>query len=247
MRSLSIGNSFSEDACAYLHQTAASAGTDLECVNLYIGGCSLALHAENLRENKPDYLLEVNGKSTERHISIPDALGMGEYDFITLQQASHFSGKPETYFPYIRELYEACRKVQPGAEILIHETWAYEHTSTHGAFPDYGCDQRVMYESLKSAYADAARVLGVRQIPVGDVVQFFREGVPGFDALHGEEALTRDGFHLSIPTGRFIAALVWFEVFTGSDARSVRFLPDGMDEEKRDFVSREVHRALGAL
>ena len=50
MRSLSIGNSFSQDAYGYLHQIAASLGIEWECVNLYIGGCSLQYHAENLRE-----------------------------------------------------------------------------------------------------------------------------------------------------------------------------------------------------
>ena len=66
MRSLSIGNSFSQDACAYLHKAAASAQTDWECVNLYIGGCSLEYHAENLRENRQNYALEINGEDTGR-------------------------------------------------------------------------------------------------------------------------------------------------------------------------------------
>ncbi|MBQ3859541.1 MAG: DUF4886 domain-containing protein, partial [Clostridia bacterium] len=82
MRTLSIGNSFSQDACAYLHKAAASAGVELETVNLYIGGCSLEYHAENLREKRENYALEINGDYTGRQISIPDALAMGEYDFI---------------------------------------------------------------------------------------------------------------------------------------------------------------------
>ena len=80
MRTLSIGNSFSQDACAYLHQAAGSAGLDLECVNLYIGGCSLAYHAENLRENRENYALEINGTPTGRQISIPEALALNLAD-----------------------------------------------------------------------------------------------------------------------------------------------------------------------
>ena len=39
MRVLAIGNSFSQDATTYLHQTAAAQGVALDVLNLYIGGC----------------------------------------------------------------------------------------------------------------------------------------------------------------------------------------------------------------
>ena len=44
MKLLSIGNSFSVDAQAYLHQVAKAEGETLECHNLFIGGCSLERH-----------------------------------------------------------------------------------------------------------------------------------------------------------------------------------------------------------
>ncbi len=245
MRTLSIGNSFSEDACGYLHQAAASAGIEWECVNLYIGGCSLEYHAENLREGRRNYGLEINGENTGRQVSIPEALSeMGRFDFITLQQASHFSGMKETYFPFIRVLYDACRAAQPDAEIVIHETWAYETDSTHGAFPNYGSDQRRMYECLRDAYREAADTLGARLIPVGDTVQYLRENVPEFDYPNGGKALTRDGFHLAIPDGRYLAALVWIETLAKADARAVSYLPEGMMEERRALLAEQVHAFL---
>ena len=244
MRTLSIGNSFSQDACAYLHDFAALAGEELETVNLYIGGCSLALHAANLASGAENYDLEINGRGTGRKISIPEALAMGTYDAVTLQQASHFSGKRETYYPWIGELAGACRKAQPGARLMIHETWAYEVDSTHGAFPDYGCDQRFMYDLLRAAYREAADLIGAEIIPVGDTVQHFRENVPGFDYPAGGESLCRDGFHLSIPTGRALASMVWLETVAGIDARRTSFVPEGMTEEKRRAVAEAVHRYL---
>ena len=247
MRTLSIGNSFSQDACAYLHRAAASAGVEWETVNLYIGGCSLEYHAENLREKRENYGLEINGEYAGRQISIPEALATGTYDFITLQQASHFSGKRETYYPFIGELAEACRAAQPDAKIMVHETWSYEVDSTHGAFPDYGCDRRRMYELLKAAYAEAAESIGAGLIPVGDTVQFFRENVPGFDYPNGGESLCRDGFHLSIPTGRYLASLVWLETLAGVDARKSVFLPEGMEEEGRVLLTERVHEYLNGI
>ena len=244
MKTLSIGNSFSQDACYYLHQTAASAGTDWECVNLYFGGCSLEQHAVNLKENRRDYALEINGADTGLKVSISEALARDEYDFITLQQASHFSGKTETYFPFMRELYDACQAAQPNAEIVIHETWAYESDSTHAAFSDYGRDQKRMYERLRKAYAYAAEKLGARIIPVGDTLQYRRENVSEFNRDKGGSPLTRDGFHLAIPEGRYLAALVWAETLAGADARDARYLPEGMTEESRALLAEHVHKFL---
>lgn len=247
MRTLSIGNSFSQDACAYLHSAAESAGLCWETVNLYIGGCSLEYHAENLRENRENYALEINGAYAGRQISISAALSDGKYDFITLQQASHFSGRRETYYPHIQTLAEACRAAQPDAKIMVHETWAYEWDSTHGAFPDYGRDQKKMYDLLSAAYAEAADAIGAGLIPVGDTVQYFREHVPGFDYPNGGESLCRDGFHLSIPTGRYLASLVWLETLAEVDARKSVFLPEGMEEDKRAFLTEQVHRYLNEI
>ena len=46
---LAIGNSFSQDATAYLHMAAEAAGVETLVVNLYIGGCSLKTHWENMQ------------------------------------------------------------------------------------------------------------------------------------------------------------------------------------------------------
>jgi len=51
IRILAIGNSFSVDALHYFKQTADAAGIETECVNLYIGGCSLERHAENIQND----------------------------------------------------------------------------------------------------------------------------------------------------------------------------------------------------
>ena len=46
---LAIGNSFSQDATHYLHQIAAADQVDMKVVNLYIGGCSLERHWNNIQ------------------------------------------------------------------------------------------------------------------------------------------------------------------------------------------------------
>ena len=83
---LAIGNSFSEDATKYLHQTAKAAGVDTKVVNLYIGGCPLERHWKNMETGEAAYQYQKNGVLTERHISIEEALQEEEWDFIITQQ-----------------------------------------------------------------------------------------------------------------------------------------------------------------
>ena len=51
MKILAIGNSFSQDATRYLHQIAKADNYDLTVVNLYIGGCSMETHWNNIEKN----------------------------------------------------------------------------------------------------------------------------------------------------------------------------------------------------
>ena len=61
MKVLAIGNSFSMDAMRYLHQIGLAEGEEIFCANLYIGGCSLQRHAENIRTLESAYAYQANG------------------------------------------------------------------------------------------------------------------------------------------------------------------------------------------
>ena len=174
-RSLSIGNSFSQDALMFCHDIAAADGIEWETVNLVVGGCELHRHWQYWTENDPHYTLEINGKWGRDDVTIKEMLEDGTYDIVTTQQASHFSGRPETYFPFVVDLCKVIREYQPDAKLYLQETWAYEWDSTHGAFPHYNNDQREMYNRLKIAYAAAAIAVNAAIIPTGDVIQYFRE------------------------------------------------------------------------
>ena len=140
MEILSIGNSFSQDAQRFLHSIAAADGTELNCANLYVGGCSLEQHAAFLESGEPVYDWEWDGAPTGQKISLQAAVESRPWDIITLQQASHLSGVPDSYFPYLEQLTAYLRQVQPQAALYLHETWAYEPDSTHPAFVRYGSD-----------------------------------------------------------------------------------------------------------
>lgn len=228
MKVLSIGNSFSTDATAYLHRAAVSAGVDLDTYNLYIGGCSLERHWDNVVREAKEYLLEINGESTERMVSIQDMMA-DHYDVITLQQASHFSTRYETYQPYLNQLTVWLKEHADFGELALHQTWAYEQGSRRLTEEMGYEDQWEMFRDLKEAYEKAAGECGISVvIPCGQMFQYFL--ADGFGKIH------RDTFHALIPLGRYVLSLVWLAVLTGTSPKRVTFCPEGMHETLAECV-----------
>ncbi len=126
MKVLSIGNSFSQDAHNKLYTLGVANGVEIETVNLYIGGCKLETHWANTQSNAESYDLERNGGAAERKISIEEALGLEEWDVITLQQASAQSQHFSSYTPYLENIAKYVRERCPNAKLYFHQTWAYE-------------------------------------------------------------------------------------------------------------------------
>lgn len=215
MKILSIGNSFSQDAHMWLHDIAARNGYDINTTNLFIGGCSLETHWNNVLEDSEAYDMLGNRDAFIKKISIKEALETEKYDIITLQQVSGLSGMYETYEPYLSSLAAMVRESQPDAKIYFHQTWAYETDSGHGSFVNYNNNQTEMYRRIKETSETAAKSINAELIPSGEVIQTLRETLPEFDYKNGGLSLCRDGFHLTWDYGRFAAAATWFRTITG--------------------------------
>lgn len=223
MKVLSIGNSFSQDAHKWLHKLAAQNGIDMQTLNLYIGGCSLERHWNNVENDAEDYDFCPNGDYTSWKISIETALKMAQWDIVTVQQVSSKSGQIETYEPYLSGVVALIRKLQPRAEIWFHQTWAYEMDSTHAGFANYDNDQNKMYNCILAASEAAAASIPAKIIPAGKLIQTIRETVPEFDYANGGLSLNRDGYHLTYDYGRFAAAALWLHTLTGITVKAEAF------------------------
>jgi hypothetical protein len=224
MKLLSIGNSFSTDSHRFLHSLAEQNDVNLDCYNLFIGGCSLETHWQNYAENNAFYDLEINGEEATRKTSINEALSMEKWDIITVQQASALSGVFESYLPFLIDLVAVIREKVPTAKIYFHETWSYEIGSLHEGFLNYNSSQKEMYSRIKEASKKASDLINAEIIPTGDIVQFVRENIPEFDFENGGISLCRDSFHLSEDFGRFLSGAVWFKKLTGKALKEQPFL-----------------------
>ena len=241
MKLLSIGNSFSQDAQEWLHQIAVANGVDLETTNLMIGGCSLETHWSHVVDKECAYYLEQNGKNMDRMVTLDEGLALDEWDVITVQQASHHSGQPQSYVPYLTDLVAYVREKCPNAKIYFHQTWAYEIDSDHGGFVNYGCNQQEMYRRICDCAEMVKKLIGATILPSGPVVQYLRENAPVFDYKNGGMSLNRDGFHLSWEYGRYAAAATWYKVLTGKVPEVIAF-PD-WDAE----LLNTIHAAVDAV
>ena len=249
MKVLCIGNSFSIDAVENnLVELAAERGIDLTVGNLYIGGCSLERHAMNMRGDSAAYsyrLMQRNAETGEFErlvtdsVSILQALLSDDWDVITMQQASHYSGQWFTYEPWLSELIDSVRlHIQDKTKIYWYMTWAYQQDAKHPAFvPNYNGSQAYMYDEILGCNR---QVLANHPfdgfIPGGIAVQQARATKLG-------DTFCRDGYHLSYTCGRYLMACLWLEVLTGQSAVGCTFMPEGMTAEERRIVQQVAHRA----
>ncbi len=222
MNILCIGNSFSEDATRYLHQIARADGRDLNAVNLFVGGCSLELHYNNMLSNKKAYELGYNGVKTGFFVSLSEALCNREWDIITLQQVSALSFVKESYQPYITELIGFVRKKAPSAKIYLHQTWAYEDDSDRlknlGRFES----AKEMLGAIIHTNNEIANEINAEKI--------IRSGeLLGLLAEHKTDGrLHRDTYHASLGLGRYALGLLWYRTVFGVSVAENSF--KGFDE-----------------
>ena len=243
---LAIGNSFSVDAVEYLWNMLDDAGVEEIVIgNLYIGGCSLDTHWSNMSNNNNAYTFYYNdsGKwETQNKKSILYALQLEEWDYITVQQVSQDSGDPNSLGNLQNVLnYVENHKTNAQAEVYWHMTWAYQTTSYHSNFPDYGNSQMKMYNSIISTVKD--HVSGYDMIdgiiPAGTAVQNLRTS-------YLDDSLSLDTYHMSYGTGRYAVALTWFSFFTGIDARYIDWVPEEYPKiaEDKAAISNAVNMAI---
>lgn len=244
LKILAIGNSFSRDAIEQnLHELAAAEGDTAIIGNLYIGGCSLERHLNNVRGDRHDYVyrkIGADGKMTEKtNVSVGEGLADDDWDYISVQQASPLSGKFDTYAASLPGLLDYVRANAPGkSRIILHQTWAYQQGAPHSGFKNYGNDQMAMYRAIVDANNRAAELGGIAVIvPSGTAVQNARTSFIG-------DNMNCDGYHLDLGVGRFTAACAWFEKLFGKDVTKNTYLPEGMNPDLARAAREAAHAAV---
>ena len=238
---LAIGNSFSQDAVEqYLYELAAAQGDSLVIGNAYIGGCSIDRHYDNLQTGKTDYAYRkvVGGvRSEHKGSDLKSIIRDEQWDIISLQQASPLSGIPTSY----KNLAQFKRLVQSyttnlHVEFVWHMTWAYAQDFQSNSFKAYDNDQRTMYKAIVSTMQNVLPAVGLKRIiPSGTAIQLGRYAMG--------DILNRDGYHLSLTLGRYIAACTWCEFLTERIVDGNAYHPDTITDEEAMLCQQVAHEA----
>ncbi len=242
LRILCIGNSFSDDMMEYVWQIADSLGVEeISLGNLYIGGCSLDTHADNAAADAPAYEYRTNtaGRwTTAYNVRMSEAIAAQDWDFISFQQQSGTSGVAASY-ARLGELLDYVRSIAGTAQFVWHMTWAYQKNSPNPEFANYGRSQDAMYESIVAAVR--SEVLAQPEIsaviPSGTAIQNARTSFVG-------DTLTRDGYHLSLGLGRYIAGLTLVRALTGLSVEKIAYAPSGVSERERAVAAEAAETAV---
>ncbi len=260
LRLFLIGNSFSQNASRYLPQLAKEGNHPLVIGRAEIGGCPLKKHWElaELSETNPD---DPKGKPYNGK-SLRQLLSQGKWDVVTLQQYSLHSGDVSTYRPYAEKLYKYIKSIQPGATVVIHQTWAYRVDSkdfTQTTEGKFATNSEEMYKMSKAAYHIIAKELGIKIMPVGDAFQKvstdkkwkfvtdtkFDDSNPVYpnlpvqtNSLHvgyfwnKDKKLAFDSHHANT-AGCFLGSLVWYTFLFQDSPEKLTFVPQ---EVPADFA-----------
>ncbi len=272
LKVLAVGNSFSEDATTWLPQLVSGSAVPCQLTlgKASIGGCDFTRHMRHADIHETDPADPEGRPYQGKTKSLKELLQSERWDFVTIQQASPKSFRPETFRPDAKRLYDYIKKYAPQAEIVIHQTWAYR-----GDEPRFGTDfcpsQEAMYRGLCGAYAGLAEELGCRLIRGGDAMESARRSPEWGDVgdclkFDGKKAeypflpdqsrslnegyswkrnndqweLRYDGIHANV-AGDYLLGCVWLEFFFGVSPVGNSFVPEKLQAEDAAILQRIAH------
>lgn len=239
---LAVGNSFSMDAVeTHLWPLAAQLGDTLLIGNAYFGGCSIDQHIDHLEGNSPvyEYRKVTEGKLVNtKEMNLHDIIADEPWDIISVQQVSGLSGRTDS-FGNLPQLLDSIRSIMPdkNAEIVWHRTWSYADDYRSDLYNYYHNDPKEMNDSIADVARKVPEANGIRRIvPAGDAVMNAREDFG--------DTVFRDGYHLSLPLGRYIASCAWAEFITGRPVIICSYKPEELSEKEAFTARMAAHRAF---
>lgn len=236
LRILAIGNSFSSDAVDQnLYDLFLDAGYTVVIGDIAATGSSLEDHWKRAcsQEKAYSYTKIADGKSRVlADVDLDTVLLDEAWDIVTLQQASAYSDRYETYLPFAKDLarYVASKT---HAKLVWHQTWSYGGVAFEN---ETDRTQLSMYEAIADASRKVAEEAGFASvIPTGTAVQMARRQLG--------DVLNRDFLHLELTYGRYLASCTWFEALTGKSVVGNGYYPDTVAEERAKLCQEIAHGA----
>lgn len=241
---LSISNSYGKNALWELYDICK-----MECIEkvdiavMYIAGCSLDKHWENIQNNAAEYEVFRNNNGTwtsTKNCTIDSLLAEGDWDVVTTQNSSGLSGKNDGY-KNLNNVADYIKSKCPNSKLIWHLIWGYQSGSQWLTPSNYNGDEKLMFESIVNCTKDI--VVPSKKFdsvaPVGTAVVNARSSSLK-NIVHDA-----DGSHLSEELGYYIAAFTWYCHLTGASPYDTAFAASNrLSSDKMNVVIESTVNAL---
>lgn len=244
LKILFIGNSFSVDTLEHVNNIAKGFNiNEVKIVNLYVGGCSIKKHFYHATNNINAYERFINignGWTSTYNHNIKDSILEDSWDYICIQHGSADGSKYSDISSYseLKNLISYIKNIaNKNAKIVFNMTWVGEPSFNHHEIIEYNKDTKALYEDIVKL--TKKHIVSMDEIdyvvPIGTAIEYARKQDIGL--------LTRDGYHLSLSTGRYIAGLMFLKTLLNINASNTTFFLDDMSEKERKVAIDAVNYA----
>ena len=244
LRILLIGNSFAQDAVDHFLKNLLDCDKRSYVIGrLHYPSCSFAMHLDYATSDASVYnflYYDSSGKSESfANCTMSQAIAAADWNLISYQQASEFSGQYDTYKAHLPSLIDEMDKhFGEGHNKIFHQTWAFDSYYDGTKFKPYEYDQLKMYDAIADASNKAMQDFGFNLlVPNGTAVQNMR-------TVSGYENMTKDGCHLSEYLGWYLASCTWYESLTGNDVRQLTYRHSKISAEDARIAREAAHAAV---
>lgn len=241
---LSISNSYGKNALWKLYDICKAEGVkEIDIAVMYIAGCSLDKHWENIQNNNAEYEVFRNNNgnwTSTQNCTIDSLLSEGDWDVITTQNSSGLSGKTDGY-KNLNNVADYIKSKAPNSKLVWHQIWGYQNGSKWLTSDVYNGDEKLMYNSIVDRVNDTVIPSGKFDsvVPVGTAIMNART------SSFKNQVHLDDGSHLSEEFGYYVAAFTWYCHLTGQEVYDTSFAINGMlSNSELNVVVESVKNAL---
>ena len=242
MRLLTIGCGRAIDANSQLlSQMATATGKKLVICNLSIPQASFKTHLHNIKQETNSYAyqrISVDGNTnTQKDQDLRKVIEEENWDFIALEEATEMAGIANGYQTFLPQLVQKIKTLatNPNVKVLLHQTWAYAKTARNPTFASYDNDQKKMFDSITNAVMQGKPHVDM-VIPTGTAIQNGRTS-------YLRESVLKGDLDLDPITGRYIAALSWYETLFATDVSTLSYLNPSLSQYDNKLAKTAAHTA----
>ena len=244
LKLLYIGNSFSMDILEHAVDIAHDLGiSDIKIGDMYYPSCSLKMHLNHALNDEAKYTYYVNSQDgwvETKDVSISAAIKSDDWDIIgifpgTGDGSIHSSSESYERLP---ELVDYVRSLaRPDVKLVYNMTWLSEKDNPRKELALYNGDQALVMSMISDRIRENVIASGAfwKVVPTGAAVQ---------NARNEPVKISRDGYHLTLGMGRYMAALTVIGSITDKDITKVKWIPDDMTEQERELAVKFAYNAL---